>query len=91
MSAGFVPAGDPVLDVACQVGHAAVRAALQPLCGQFGEPTLDQLHPRAVGGGEANAEAGMTLEPALDLRGAVGGEVVQGDMHGKLVGHLFVY
>ena len=36
-------------------------------------------------------EAGMTLEPVLDFGGAVGGDVVQDDMHSEVVGHLLVY
>ena len=86
----FVPVVDPAFDGIGQVGHAAVRAAPEPLRGQFREPALDQVHPGAVGGCEVKAEAGMALEPALDLGGAVGGDVVQDDMHREFVQYLLV-
>ena len=86
----LVPVGDPALDGVGQISHAAVGAAPEPFRGQFRQPALDQVHPGAVGGSEVEREAGMTLEPALDLSGAVGRHVVQDDMHRELVGHLLV-
>ena len=86
----LVPVGAPALDGGGQVGHAAVGAAPQPFRGQFREPTLDQVHPGAVGRSEVEREAGMALEPALDLGAAVGRHVVQDDMHREFVGRLFV-
>ncbi len=82
----LVPVVDPALDGSGQVGHAAVGAAPHPFRGQFREPTLDQVHPGTVGGGEVEREAGM----ALDLGGAVRGHGVQDDMYRELVGHLLV-
>ena len=59
---------------------------LVPVC----DPALGQVHPGAVGRGEVEREAGMALEPVLDRRGPVGGDVVQDDMHGEGIGHVLV-
>ena len=81
----LVPVGDPALDGGGQIGHAAVGAARQPFRGQIREPTLDEVHPGAVGRSEVERESRMALEPALDLGGAVsrsqvGDHVAQGDV-----------
>ena len=62
-------------------------AASQPLVGEFGEPAFHQVHPRAVGGCEVQAEPGVSKQPAVDLRGLVGGGVVDDHMDVELVGN----
>src|SRR5262249_49345809 len=56
---------------------ATVNAAAQLLLGQGGEPTFDQVDPRAARGREVQVEARMAGEPAMDRRGLVRAGVVE--------------
>src|SRR5207342_868021 len=64
----------------------AVGAAPQPFGGELAEPALDQVEPRAVGGGEMQAEAGVADEPAVHSGGLVGRGVVHYDVHVQVLG-----
>src|SRR3546814_6323940 len=55
------PVRDPGADRGDELADGAVGAAAEPLVGELGEPALDQVHPRAVGGGEVEREPGVAL------------------------------
>src|ERR1700693_2696931 len=57
-----------------------MRAPTEPLVGQFGEPALHQIHPRAVGGSEVEMEPWMAQQPLLDLWRRMGRNVVDHEM-----------
>src|SRR2546421_9880695 len=59
-------------DAVLQGSRAAVGAASQLLLGEHGEPTLDLVDPRGVGGREVKVEAGVSEQPAVDQRRLVG-------------------
>src|SRR5215213_8386191 len=86
----LVPGSGPLADVIGQFFGGAVGTALQLLGGQRREPPFDEVHPRSVGGGEVEVEPAVAQQPSLHLRGLVGGQVVQDDVDGQLVGHLAV-
>src|SRR6266851_10007960 len=86
----FVPVGDPGLDVGGEFFDVAVGGALQLFGGQGGEPPLDQVHPRPVGGGEVEVESLVTQQPAMDSGGLVGRQVVEDHMQVEVVGDVAV-
>lgn len=73
-----------------QAARRTVRTPPGPLRRQFREPALDQIHLGAIGRGDVKTEAGMAPQPPLNRRGAVGGDVVQDDMHCEFIGHALV-
>ena len=85
-----VPGVDPVLDRVFEFGDRPVGTASDPFGGEFCEPAFDEVHPGAVGGGEMNVESPVTLQPALDLGGLVGRDVVDDDVDVEMVGDVAV-
>jgi hypothetical protein len=53
---------EKLADRAFELTYAAVRSTANPLIGEFREPALDQVEPRAVGRGEVGMKA-RALEP----------------------------
>src|ERR1019366_1404391 len=84
----LVPALDPLLDRHLEFFGRAVRAASQPLVGEFGEPALDHVHPRAVGGREVQVEPRVTEQPAVDLGRLVARDVVDDQVSSRSSGTL---
>ena len=58
--------------------------------GEFGEPSLDEVHRGRVGGCEMEREAGVALHPALYGLCFVGGCVVQYDVDVEFWGNFAV-
>ena len=91
VNGGVVVSGfDPAADVAVELAHGAVSAALEQLGGQLGKPALDGVQPRCAGRREMQREARMGGEPALDRWRVVGGGVVKHEVNVEPVGNLAV-
>jgi hypothetical protein len=86
----LVPGLDPGADVGVQGADGLVGAAAQLLVGQLREPSLDEVDPRAAGGGEVQVKAGVGDQPSLDLAGFVGRAVVEHDVDIEVAGDLAV-
>jgi len=50
-----------------EIGHAEEGTAANPLIGQFGKPTLDQVEPTAAGGHEVRDKSRVSVEPRFNL------------------------
>ena len=68
--------------------HAAEHTAPNPFVGEFGEPSLDQIDPGAVGGREVHMEARALGEPVPDDRRLVSAVVIQDEMNVQIGRHL---
>src|SRR5712692_7862766 len=81
--------GLPVFaDGGFQILHAAKHAAANPLVGEFGEPSLDQVDPGAIGRREVDMEPWALGEPLPDDRRFVGAVVVHDEVDVERCGHL---
>src|SRR5205823_161976 len=69
-----------------EVGDALEGPASNAVAGNFSEPALDQIEPRAAGGDEVKVHARMTAEPALNRRTFVRAQIVEHDMNGFVGG-----
>jgi hypothetical protein len=67
-----------------------VGAPPEPLVGELGKPALDEIYPRAVGGGEVDVKPGMAEQPSMDLGGLVSRDVVDDQMDGELLGNASI-
>jgi len=76
----LIPVADIGLDVSDQRSHGVERAAADGLAREDAEPGLDHVEPGGAGRREVEVDAGMSLEPRLDLGGLVRGRVVENDM-----------
>ena len=85
-----VPVFGPLVDGVGEFSHGSVGASAYVFGGEFGEPSLHEVHPRRVGGGEMEREAGVALQPALYGRSFVGGGVVQDDVYLQVGGYFTV-
>ena len=56
---------DPGADVGVEAGTERCVPRLQQFGGEFGEPALDEVQPRAAGGGEVQQEAGVREQPSF--------------------------
>ena len=69
---------------------ASMHAASQLLCGQLGEPALNEFEPGRVGRGEVDVEPRPLGEPGPDDQRLVGRVVVHDDVHVEVGRHAFV-
>src|SRR4029450_6858001 len=73
--------GVPVLDVVADVLNQPLYRHEGPapyrLAGQDPKPRFDHVQPGGAGGREMEADVGMSLEPLANLRGGMGGGVIQ--------------
>jgi len=84
----LVPVLGPGGDRGGELGDAGEHAAAQAFVGQFFEPPFDQIDPGTGGGSEMQMPAATVpmSQPLLDLRGGVGGQVVQHHMNAQATG-----
>jgi hypothetical protein len=75
-----------VLDGGNESRHVLEGTASDPLVGDFSEPSLDKIQPRAGGRREVQVEARMSLQPRLHARMLVGTVVVDDEVKLKLRG-----
>ena len=76
----LVPVLGPLVDGVGEFGYGSVGAPAYLFGGEFGEPSLDEVAPRRVGGCEMEREPWMALQPAPYGLCFVGRRVVQHDM-----------
>ena len=67
-----------------EIGHAGEDAAAKSLLGELPKPALDEVQPRAAGGGEVEMEARMLGKPGSDACVLVGLVVVEDQMQVEL-------
>src|SRR6516225_8980907 len=79
---------DEVVDGFDQLGDAAEGATAESFPGQFAEPALDQVEPRAGCRREVKVEALMGQEPLSDLRMTMSAVVVKDKMEVDRLGEL---
>ena len=77
-------------DCGLEFGDAAEHAAADGVFGDQAEEPFDEIDPRGRGRGEVKVEAGMALEPRLDLGMLVGGVIVDNEMEIKLFGRAAI-
>ena len=78
------PGVEEVLNGGHEIGHAGEDAAAQSLLGELPKPALDEVQPRAAGGGEVEMEARMLGKPGSDACVLVGLVVVEDQMQVEL-------
>ncbi len=76
-----VPGRDVVADGADQDLYGGEGAAADGLRGGDAEPGLDLVHPAGALEGEVEVHVRVRVQPGLDLRSGVGGQVVRHHMH----------
>src|ERR1039458_5309521 len=79
----LVPCAGPVPDVGFEGPGAGAGAAADELVGQEPEPPFYLTGPRRSGRGEVHAEAGVAVQPCLDLGGLAGGVVVADQVNAR--------
>ena len=68
--------------------HAGEGTAPDSFLGDEPEPAFDLVEPGRIGGREMDVISGPSGEPASDLRGLVGGVVVDDEMNVEIFGHI---
>jgi hypothetical protein len=79
-----IPGSQKILNCGREISDAKKGIVADALVGQLGKPTLDEVEPTATGGHAMQDEAGMLLEPSLDLDGAVRTVVVDYQMERRV-------
>lgn len=80
----LVPAVDVALDVFHEGPDRVEGAQANGFPSQDAEPGLYHVQPRSPGRREVEANARVSLQPCVDLRGLVRGRVVEDDMQGRV-------
>jgi hypothetical protein len=83
-----IPGGQKILNRGREIGNAKKGIAADALVGQLRKPTLDEVEPTATGGHAMQDEAGMLLEPSLDLDGTVSAVIVDHQMERRVARKL---
>jgi hypothetical protein len=86
----LIPDTEELLNRCDEIGHAEEGTAANPLIGQFGKPTLDQVQPTATGGHEVRDKTRVSVEPRFDLYRAMSAVVVHHQMQRSLARELTV-
>ena len=81
---------DVLADGGFQVFHTSKHAPSNALIGEFGEPSLHQIDPGTVGGGEVDMKSGSFSEPFPDDGCFMRAVVVHDDMDIESDGHLIL-
>lgn len=76
----IVPVGEVMVNVADELTDGVERSAANGLAREDAEPCLDQVDPGCSRRREVKVNAGMFLEPILDIRRGVDRRVVQDDV-----------
>src|SRR3954447_11378640 len=75
-----VPGSDVGADGPDEDLHGGEGASPDGLAGDDAEPGLDLIQPAGGFRGEVEVDVRVCVEPGLDVRGGVGGQVVQNDV-----------